>query len=154
MILYHYCSTQTFHSIIQNRAIWLSSLSLSNDTMEGVWLRKLLADVCLEETPLEPWDMSSAVDQVAALNTLADGLGFCLSENGDMLSQWRGYAADATGICIGFSPVYFRELDNKYKTDKQPRFTLTKVEYDLSEQKKLIKLIFDEVHRHNQKRCA
>jgi hypothetical protein len=39
-VLYHYCSTSTFVSIISGKSIWLSSLNLSNDTMEG----KLVAE--------------------------------------------------------------------------------------------------------------
>lgn len=34
-ILYHYCSTPSFHAIVHSHELWLSSLSLSNDTMEG-----------------------------------------------------------------------------------------------------------------------
>lgn len=41
MNLYHYCSTSTFLSIIANRSIWLSSMSLSNDTMEGKLVRHI-----------------------------------------------------------------------------------------------------------------
>nr|WP_269152340.1 DUF2971 domain-containing protein [Xanthobacter oligotrophicus] len=33
-----------------------------------------------------------------------EGFALCLSENGDLLSQWRAYAGDGTGISIGFSP--------------------------------------------------
>ncbi len=40
MILYHYCSNEAFRSIIDKKAIWLSSLSLTNDPMEGKWLHK------------------------------------------------------------------------------------------------------------------
>lgn len=35
----------------------------------------------------------------------------CFSEDGDLLSQWRGYAADGTGIAIGFKKEYL----NKWK---------------------------------------
>lgn len=27
----------------------------------------------------------------------------CLSEEGDLLSQWRGYADDGRGMCLGFN---------------------------------------------------
>ena len=33
--LYHYCSTESFVSMVRGASLWLSSLSLSNDTMEG-----------------------------------------------------------------------------------------------------------------------
>ena len=46
----------------------------------------------------------------AFLELALDGLGFCLSEEDDLLSQWRGYAADATGVSIGFSKEYLKRL--------------------------------------------
>jgi hypothetical protein len=57
-----------------------------------------------------------------------DGLGFCLSEDGDLLSQWRGYAADATGVSIGFSTAYLTWLSER-NAAKGSGFTLQKVEY-------------------------
>ncbi len=33
-----------------------------------------------------------------------EGFAFCLSEHGDLLSQWRAYANNGTDISIGFSP--------------------------------------------------
>lgn len=35
-----------------------------------------------------------------------EGLGFCLSERGDLLSQWRGYAAQGRGVSIAFRPIF------------------------------------------------
>lgn len=32
----------------------------------------------------------------------------CFSGNGDLLSQWRGYAGDGTGIAIGFKTKYLK----------------------------------------------
>lgn len=41
-------------------------------------------------------------------------LGFCLSEDGDVLSQWRGYADNAQGVAIGF------EIENlRISTEKE-----------------------------------
>jgi hypothetical protein len=34
-ILYHYCSVDTFQSIILSKTLWLSDLSKSNDSKEG-----------------------------------------------------------------------------------------------------------------------
>ncbi len=102
MTLYHYCSAAAFESIIRNRSIWLSSLASSNDTQEGVWLGVVLRDICYE------FDISDDdVERVLALFRSSadywDSLGFCLTAEGDMLSQWRGYADDGCGFAIGFS---------------------------------------------------
>lgn len=59
-----------------------------------------------------------------------DGLGFCLSEERDLLSQWRGYAADATGVCIGFSRDYLAWLSDSSSDPSNPKVSLKQVRYD------------------------
>lgn len=39
----------------------------------------------------------------------------CFSEDGDLLSQWRGYAADGEGVAIGFKKKYLKQW--RYLTD-------------------------------------
>jgi hypothetical protein len=41
-ILYHYCSTEAFHSIVTTHSIRLSDLWLSNDSMEGKMVTEAL----------------------------------------------------------------------------------------------------------------
>lgn len=136
--LYHYCSNSSFHSIISNKSIWLSSLSLSNDSMEGRLVSEILLKLA-EEDSLNEYDRKHLRDMVDGLHELFDGLGFCLSENGDLLSQWRGYANDASGVSIGFSNEYLNLLATEYKSQKGPGFTLQKVEYKYKEQENLIR---------------
>lgn len=142
-ILYHYCSNNAFHSIIENHRIWLSSLSLSNDSMEG----KLVVEIFARIAKADGLDQATThrlLDSVSILEQGIDGLGFCLSENGDLLSQWRGYAADATGVSIGFSKNY---LDHASRAPEKSGFTLQKVEYDLEIQENLIKPTYIEIKK-------
>ena len=135
-ILYHYCSNNAFHSIIENRRIWLSSLSLSNDSMEG----KLVAEILARIAKADGLDQAAThrlQDTVSGLEKVIDGLGFCLSEEGDLLSQWRGYAADATGVSIGFSKDYLEQFAEASRS-KKSGFMLQRVEYDLEIQESLI----------------
>jgi hypothetical protein len=62
------------------------------------------------------------------LRTL-DGLGFCLSEDGDLLSQWRGYAADAAGVSIGFSKDYLEHFARTNQGQEKSGFFFQRVEY-------------------------
>lgn len=132
-ILYHYCSTASFHGIIQSHSLWLSSLSLANDTMEGKLVAHAIARLA-EKDSLDPYSISRLQETVGVLEKIIDGLGFCLSEDGDLLSQWRGYAADATGVSIGFSAEYFNRISETLKDQNGPRVTLQKVEYEPSAQ--------------------
>ena len=46
-------------------------------------------------------DIASIIVEGYADST--EGFAFCLSENGDLLSQWRSYGRDGSGISVGFS---------------------------------------------------
>lgn len=101
-ILYHYCSTQTGFAILQSRTFRLSPLSAANDSLEGRVLSKIFAQL-LRETSLPQGVVDVASVIVAGYADSTEGFAFCLSESGDLLSQWRAYARDGTGISIGFS---------------------------------------------------
>ena len=143
--LFHYCSTSTFVSIISTRTIWLSSLNLSNDTMEG----KLVAETINRLASLDNLGTEIVKDiqqSIAISEKTFHGLGFCLSEEGDLLSQWRGYATDATGFSIGFSKKYLQSLsENRMNAGKQCK--LQKVLYDTAAQEELIRPTYNEVKK-------
>jgi hypothetical protein len=143
-ILYHYCSNSAFYSIVSNKSIWLSSLSLSNDTMEGRLVSEILLKLA-EEDSLKEYDSNRLRDMVDDLREFFDGLGFCLSENGDLLSQWRGYANDASGVSIGFSDEYLELLSRETKSQGGAGFTLQKVEYENATQVELIRPAYAEI---------
>ena len=131
-IVYHYCSTAAFLNIIQNAKLWLSDLKKLNDKKEEVWIR--------EKIEVEIEKRLSEID-VNALDIWKKFLGLfpmtstvyitCFSESRDLLSQWRSYAQDGQGLCIGFSKRYLEELNEPhfsrfdkviYKDNAQARF--------------------------------
>jgi len=48
-IIYHYCSLETFHSIITKKSFWLFSLNSSNDLEEMTEAKKVIDNVLGEE---------------------------------------------------------------------------------------------------------
>jgi hypothetical protein len=74
-----------------------------------------------------------------------EGLGFCLSEKGDLLSQWRGYAEDATGAAIGFS---YDSILKWVNNEKKHQVSLEKIEYDPVVQRSLAESIYQQILRH------
>lgn len=74
------------------------------------------------------------------IDNVTDCLGFCMSEDGDTLSQWRGYADDGRGISIGFSHEFLTAIT---KTNQLVR--LQKVIYNLDDQKQRVREIFPKV---------
>ena len=51
-------------------------------------------------------------------------------EESDLLSQWRGYADDGSGVSIGFSSQYLHWLGKSIRDEQTPGFTLNRVIYD------------------------
>lgn len=144
--LYHYCPTQSFHAIVQSKSLRLSSLSLSNDTMEGKLVNKVIADLAKKDS-LDPVATQRLEESVRNLERIVDGLGFCLSQVGDLLSQWRGYADDGTGVSIGFSSEYLTWRGQELQSREEPNFALTRVEYDATEHESIIEPTYHELKR-------
>ncbi|RLB74570.1 MAG: hypothetical protein DRH03_00725 [Deltaproteobacteria bacterium] len=144
--LYHYCSSTEFASIINNGAIWLSSLTLSNDFLEGKLISNILSEL-LKKEDLDEKTFIELREAVFFFDQFIDGLGFCLSEDGDLLSQWRGYANDGKGFSIGFSKEYLEMLENQFSS-KEPK--LRKVIYDPSEHLEIVLPIYEKIRSHIQ----
>lgn len=96
-IIYHYCSMDTFLKIIKNKEIWMTETKTMNDSLEGNLLNN-------KEYLLEKGYLTSGLVRIFD-QYINKGISVacCFSSCGDMLSQWRGYAEDATGVAIGFS---------------------------------------------------
>lgn len=75
-----------------------------------------------------------------------DGLGFCMSEQPDILSQWRGYADDGKGFSVGFSKAYLDELARNAKSIEYS-FHLERVLYNPFEHEAALKPTFDEIKK-------
>lgn len=146
MILYHYCSTQTFHSILDTGTLRLSSLTQSNDYLEGKLVAESVARIAKSEG-LADDETARIQDEIARLESTFSGLGFCLSEEGDLLSQWRGYAVDGTGVAIGFEEDYLEWLAGANADEKMPSIRLARVEYELEAHDGLVRETYQEMKR-------
>lgn len=133
--------------MVSGQSFWCSALSLSNDTMEGRWLRKVFFDLC-EEDELWPKDQAYILNMIDAMINGYEGLGFCLSENGDMLSQWRGYAQNAEGFSIGFSKEALTSLSSELRSRNKDGIKVFKVNYDLAVQREELVPTFREIKKH------
>lgn len=144
-ILYHYCNTDSFVSIVRNRSIRLSSLSLSNDRMEGRIVKTAILKLA-ERDGLSEAAKTKLRDSLVFNERYFDGLGFCLSFYGDLLSQWRGYADDACGISIGFGVPYLKSLVISERV-VDTHFGLHQVRYKPTEHEAAIDEIYTELRK-------
>lgn len=107
-LLFHYSSTQTGFAILQKREFRLSALSSANDTLEGRILGRVFTQL-LGDTDLPPETVDVASVIVEGYPDSTEGFAFCLSEKGDLLSQWRSYGRDGSGMALGFSAEVLRK---------------------------------------------
>ncbi len=141
-ILYHYGSNRRCFGILKDGAFRMSDIRKSNDFNELLLLYPQLLKEILKQYETAPFHFEyeglEGTEAISALVTLAKELTdealesgefsnfvTCFSENPDMLSQWRGYANDGKGCCLGFS---FDELKN-YCEHSKGILRLEKVQY-------------------------
>lgn len=149
--LFHYCPASSFVQIIQNKAIWLSSLKQSNDSQEG----KVLSDILLKllgDANVSKQVYEEVKHVLEYFETHIDGLGFCLSWREDRLSQWRGYAENGSGFAIGFSREYLAKLED-FTNENGEGFAIKKVIYNKEKQEELVKPTFDRLVKIASSKC-
>lgn len=144
--LYHYCSSESFHKIIQSKSIRLSSLLLSNDSREGNEVIKLFK-VFFTSNEYNESDTEKIFVMLEFLRRYFHGIGFCLSEKGDLLSQWRGYADDGMGFSIGFRTDAIESLSKNKMTKGGRTFSLRKAHYQEFNHLTKIEPVVDEINK-------
>lgn len=114
-VVYHYCSLETFKNIIANQCLWLCDVQKSNDSKECMALPERIKELTVEQNLREtyPPEQRKLFDRF--INFLGHSVRHtyttCFSRKRDDLNQWRGYAADGTGLCIGFRKHFFMQLN-------------------------------------------
>lgn len=117
-VLYHYTSQASLFNIVTNRSVWASHVSYMNDANEIRYAAnqaKLIIDNAVtysenEEKLLR--QLSTWLDQYIRSNHFI--FSFSLSENGNLLSQWRAYTPKEAGVSIGFNKDDLEKHCEKY----------------------------------------
>jgi hypothetical protein len=133
--LYHYTSAKVLLEIVRNREVWASNLLYVNDAKELTY-----AADCVQEA-VNDWvrgflkdhdDFDPRYRDDVFLNLLPGAVesiagrvhAFSLSQEEDLLSQWRAYCPDKGGYSIGFPTSQLLSMAAKQ------RFRLTPCTYD------------------------
>jgi hypothetical protein len=155
MIVYYYCSIDTFHTISTKQTIRLSDITKSNDSMEVMWITQYIQEVFID---VYHRDKTQYFKNIYTEKVFQDLLNHfksdffdedkriyshyvcCFSKKGDLLSQWRGYANDGKGVAIGFdadllASIGIPEIDDPLSSRILP---LRKVEYAERSQKQTV----------------
>lgn len=127
-LIYHYCSSESFQAICENKTMRLSDLFTMNDSVElkwgySIWIE--VANILIKELGHEFIDSIDKQIHEFGFHSLIISSSFSLKN--DMLSQWRAYSSDGNGYCLGFNaqdifelPVYpFKIIYNKKQQIKK-----------------------------------
>lgn len=100
-IIYHYCDSNAFISIVEKNLLWLSSVLSMNDSGEMSYLRQVVMPKLREGLAKHP--LLSGEEMLFHFQIEeADGYAACFSGKGDDLYQWQAYGSRGKGFSIGF----------------------------------------------------
>lgn len=129
-ILYHYASMEKAYSIMSNKNIRLSDITKSNDINEmSIFVPDLFDKMLSLHNDIKgfqneftyknckdrpAWELIVSELKERIEKEFKDGsiatFALCLSEKGDLLSQWRGYANDGKGLSLGLDVKELQEF--------------------------------------------
>jgi hypothetical protein len=143
-IVYHYTSLSGLLGITESESIWATNILYLNDASELHYAKELLKEeLAIFRGKNQEFVRADTLDKSLGhffletvennINTLlpSQSIGFFVcsfSEEGDLLSQWRGYSKSSTGFSLGFSLNRLKAIVEK------ARFSIRKVIYDRDEQ--------------------
>jgi len=109
--LFHYTSSDSFLAIINSQCMLATERSYLNDPQEFGWGFDALRALLSSERSKYSADFLEQ-SQTALSEKAQDDLRLfvlSLSANPDLLSQWRAYAAEGTGLAIGLDGAALRD---------------------------------------------
>jgi DUF2971 family protein len=102
-LLHHYTDHDGLIGIVESKALWATHIGHLNDETEIRYVRELMGALAerIRQEVGDDWAAGVVCDAVAELSkseTSPDTFVASLCEDGDNLSQWRGYGKYAIGI--------------------------------------------------------
>jgi len=146
--IYHYTGVASALAIIETGHFWFAERAHLNDTLElqyGLRIGHEMFDAALKSAgPTVPQGAADHLMGEIKLGLAEFGYWVAsFSQEGDDLSQWRSYADEGTGVCLGFS---VQELDMRQFASPIPatfNFLRFPVQYDEAELRKRLKPYID-----------
>jgi Protein of unknown function (DUF2971) len=140
--IFHYTTAAGVLGIVKSNRLWASDVLYMNDSTEVEYGRQLIIEVAAAvggeaKSPMAQ-TLCKSIDTVLYPIGMIGG-GFyaaCFCEEGDLLSQWRGYAGGVGGYSLGFK---VRDFQRWRESTPERRFVLRPVVYDPAEQRELVR---------------
>jgi hypothetical protein len=135
-VLFHYTGQAGLLGIIKNAELWATKIQYMNDATEfGLALRLVRQELeNISSYTKHPTEKSAAAALQASLRGIEDIniFAICFCEQGDLLSQWRGYGHGNSGYAVGFNTDALMELSGRAE------FTLGRCIYDAAVQGQIV----------------
>lgn len=141
--LYHYTSQEGVKGIIMSKQIWATNILYLNDSSESYHGIKIIGEILNERQINASTNELPFFEALSTFkgNVLPDDVFVAsLTEEGDLLSQWRGYTQVNSGYSIGFDSNQLKRM----ALDDGPVCHLLKCVYDEDKQKRMINDVIDE----------
>lgn len=145
-LLFHYTTIPGLIGILKEGNLWATDFRFLNDSSELQYAREMVIGRIEKEissgekstTQRLFWERAKEVFKARPSDYRFLS---CFCENGDLLSQWRGYAGGTGGFCIGFDSTVINEL-----AITDPGFFLRRVIYDPEIQLKIIDDVISQIN--------
>jgi len=140
--LFHYTDLGGLHGIVNSSDLWLTHSRYSNDDEEMFHGYRVARDL-IKENERTHQNEPARIEYLKAVRKLLqepvpeDVYICCFCKTDDLLSQWRSYGANGTGVSIEFDPMGFAEASEPDSL-RCGLMWLWKVYYDPREQRKLL----------------
>ncbi len=135
--LFHYTSAEGLYGIFKDQTVWATDSRFLNDSEEIHFSSRLVLSL-FEKSLKGHQDLYLILDILKhELSVKFYPFVFSLSEDGDLLSQWRAYCPKSGGFALGFKKS---EIDEICKVQN---YNLKRCLYDNQSQLHLLKPICD-----------
>lgn len=138
--LFHYTGIGALLGIEQSESLWASSVYFLNDGEEIVYAQKLLTnllkDKLKEVNGVEETFLNQFIDWLKPFSSIPYNMFiFSLSEEQNLLSQWRSYTPHGKGVSVGFSPMVVENII------KENELKIAKCRYDKDEHNEILYIL-------------
>nr|WP_256433563.1 DUF2971 domain-containing protein [Myxococcus sp. CA040A] len=141
-ILFHYTTPDGLLGILKTEKLWFSQTGFLNDSVEATYAHSLICTAIDERLKSPPTPAVNelllrarkSADIFGAKSSAISSYIACFCEEGDLLSQWRGYGSSGVGFSIGMQAQH---LEASAHGDMKSR-NLIKVIYNAQEQRDYI----------------
>jgi len=146
-LIYHYTDLNGLKGIVEDSDLWFTHSRYSNDDEELTHGTQIAREV-IDAQGRAPADTAkeqflNSVRDMLTSTVAMDTYVCCFCEQDDLLSQWRSYSANGTGVSIGFDINRFYEITGPDSPPSVGLVRLWKVFYREATQRDIVKHALD-----------